>query len=71
MFLFDKRLRYQDNTLRFAILPTDTGWEVREERDSKVVKKVQLQDWHRVERARRTITIELRRLQQSGWSSAD
>ena len=69
MVLFDKRVRYQDNTRRFAILPTDTGWEVREERDSEVVKTVQLQDWHRVERARRSITIELKRLQQSGWAA--
>ena len=71
MFLFDKRLRFQDTTRRFAILPTESGWEVREERDSEVVKKVQLQDWHRVERARRTISIELKKLQQKGWSAAD
>ena len=71
MFVFDKRLRFQDTTRRFAILPTESGWEVREERDSEVVKKVQLQDWHRVERARRTISIELKKLQQKGWSAAD
>ena len=71
MFSFDKRLRFQDTTRRFAILPTATGWEVREERDSQVVKQVQLQDWHRVERARRTITIELKKLQEKGWAAAD
>lgn len=71
MFLFEKRLRFQDNTRRYSILPTDTGWEVREERDSEVVKKVQLQDWHRVERARRNITIELTKLEQKGWLAAD
>lgn len=69
MFSFDKRLRFQDATRRFAILPTESGWEVREERDSEVVKTVRLQDWHRVERARRTITIELRKLQQRGWQA--
>ena len=69
MFSFDKRLRYQDNTLRFSIIPTSDGWEVREERDSQVVKKLQLQDWHRVERARRSFTIELNRLQQKGWAA--
>jgi hypothetical protein len=41
---------------------------VREERDSEVVRKVQLQDWHRVERARRSIAIELADLQKQGWS---
>lgn len=69
--MFDKRLRFQDNTRRYAILPTDAGWEVREERDSEVVKTVHLQDWHRVERARRTITIELKKLEQKGWAAAD
>ena len=69
MFSFDKRLRYQDNTRRFSIIPIAGGWEVREERDSEVVKKLQLQDWHRVERARRTFTIELDKLQQNGWAA--
>ena len=69
MYLFEKRLRLEDNTRRYSIVPTDSGWEVLEERDSQVVKKVQLQDWHRVERARRNITIELDKLKQSGWAS--
>jgi hypothetical protein len=29
----------------------DAGWEVREERDNRVVRRAQLTDWHRVERA--------------------
>jgi hypothetical protein len=68
MVAFDKQLRHLDNTRRYSILTTDAGWEVREERDSQVVKKVQYQDWHRVERARRSITIELDDLQRKGWS---
>jgi len=68
MVSFDKQLKYLDNTRRYSILTIDTGWEVREERDSKVVKQVSYQDWHRVERARRSITIELDKLQSKGWS---
>jgi hypothetical protein len=68
MVAFDKSLRFLERTLRYSIEPTESGWEVREERDSKVVKKVHYQDWHRVERARRTIAIELDNLQQQGWS---
>ena len=68
MFSFDKCLKYQDNTRRYSIHITEVGWEVREERDSKVVKKVHYQDWHRVERARRSIAIELDHLQRDGWS---
>lgn len=66
--MFSKSLRYQEHTLRFSIATTDGGWEVREERDSRVVKTVQYQDWHRVERARRSIAIELDALQKQGWA---
>ncbi|MBY0495261.1 MAG: hypothetical protein K2Y23_13700 [Cyanobacteria bacterium] len=68
MFAFDKSLRFLDQTRRYSIAATDAGWEVREERDSEVVRKVQLKDWHRVERARRTIANELDTLQRQGWS---
>ncbi len=51
--MFSKSLRYQEQTRRYSIAPTDAGWEVREERDSELVKQVRYQDWHRVERARR------------------
>lgn len=68
MLAFDKSLRYLEKTRRYSIAATDTGWEVREERDSEVVRKVQYQDWHRVERARRHISLELDVLQRQGWS---
>ena len=68
MVAFEKRLRRQQHTLRFSIATTDTGWEIREERDSALVKQVHYQDWHRVERARRSMTIELDDLQREGWS---
>jgi hypothetical protein len=68
MVSFDRQLKYQDHTRRYSILTTETGWEVREERDSNVVKTVSYHDWHRVERARRSITIELDDLQRKGWS---
>ncbi len=66
--MFSKSLRYHEQTRRYSIAPTETGWEVREERGSEVVKQVHYQDWHRVERARRSITIELDDLQRQGWS---
>ena len=66
--MFSKSLRNKEQTRRYSIAPTDAGWEVKEERDSEVVKKVRYQDWHRVERAIRSITIELDDLQRQGWS---
>lgn len=65
--MFSKSLRYHEQTLRFSISATQTGWEVSEERDSQVVKTVQYQDWHRVERARRSIASELHELERVGW----
>ena len=64
---FVKSLRNQDQTRRYSINTTAEGWEVQEERDSEVVKRVRYQDWHRVERARRSISIELDALRQTGW----
>ena len=68
MFAFDKSLRYQEQTRRYSIATTETGWEVREERDREIVRTMHYQDWHRVERARRSITDELRALQEKGWA---
>jgi hypothetical protein len=66
--MFSKSVRFDQQTRRYSIAVTPTGWEVREERDSEVVKRVQYHDWHRVERARRSITIELAALRRKGWS---
>ena len=68
MLAFDKSLRFQHQTRRYSIATTTSGWEVREERDSEVVKTQHFQDWHRVERARRSIAIVLDDLQRQGWS---
>jgi hypothetical protein len=68
MLAFDKSLKYQEQTRRYSIAATDSGWEVREERDREVVRAVHYQDWHRVERARRSITHELRALREQGWA---
>lgn len=68
MYAFSKKLQLQQHTRRYSILAVDGGWEVREERDSEVVRKAQYHDWHRVERARRSITLELSELFDKGWS---
>jgi hypothetical protein len=64
---FVKSLRNQDQTRRYSIATTSTGWEVREERDSKVVRTEHFRDWHRVERKRRFIAMELNALRDNGW----
>jgi hypothetical protein len=67
MHAFAKSLRHREHTRRFSIVPVGVGWEVREEQDSRVVRRVHYTDWHRVERARRAFTIEVRNLQREGW----
>jgi hypothetical protein len=64
---FEKHLRYLDQTRRYSIVTTPTGWEVREERGNKVVRQENYRDWHRVERVRRSIVGELDALRAEGW----
>jgi hypothetical protein len=68
MYAFSRTLQYLEHTRRYSIAATEGGWEVREERDSQVVRQAKYQDWHRVERARRSITIELKELREKGWA---
>ena len=68
MYAFSRKLQYLDHTRRFSIAVTTEGWEVREERDTELVRQERYQDWHRVERARRSITIELKDLREKGWA---
>jgi hypothetical protein len=39
------------HTKRVTITRGPVGWELREEHDSHVVRRVTYRDWHRVERA--------------------
>jgi hypothetical protein len=64
---FEKSLRYLEQTRRYSIAPTASGWEVREERGEQVVRQELYRDWHRVERVRRSITVELNALRDKGW----
>jgi hypothetical protein len=65
--MFTRHLRNADHTRRYSIAETSAGWEVRKELDSQVVRSVEYHDWHRVERARRSITIEVNELEAAGW----
>jgi hypothetical protein len=65
--MFTRNLRNAEHTRRFSIETTDSGWQVSEEQDSQVVKRVEYHDWHRVERARRSIVTAMDQLQDAGW----
>ena len=65
--MFTRHLRNADHTRRYSIAETPAGWEVRKEHDSQVIRRVEYTDWHRVERARRSITLEVNALEAAGW----
>lgn len=43
---------------KFTVTRGEVGWDVREERDSEVVRRMTYTDWHRVERALRTFDLQ-------------
>jgi hypothetical protein len=65
--MFTRRLRNADHTRRYSIAETSAGWEFRKEQDSQVIRRVEYTDWHRVERARRSIALEVNALEAAGW----
>jgi hypothetical protein len=67
MYPFVKSLQKADHIRRYSIQPTSTGWEVREEQDSEIVRHSFYQDWHRVERAMQAFSLKLHVLREEGW----
>ena len=65
--MFTEHLRNAEHTRRFSIVATSSGWEARREEDSRVVRRVEYHDWHRVERARRSMAHEVSALEAAGW----
>jgi hypothetical protein len=69
--MFTKELRQAGHTRKFTIRESaGDGWEVREEQDSQLVRRVQYRDWHRVERARMRIDEQVSELEDRGWQSS-
>jgi hypothetical protein len=70
MYAFIKELRHRNHTRRYTIQPTESGWQVLEEQDSRIVRQACYTDWHRVERARRAFALEVSQLKAQGWEPA-
>ena len=70
--MYSRHFRRAAQTKRFSITDTDSsGWEVREEQNSLVVRIVRYDDWHRVERALLHFAEEAAALRESGWIEAN
>jgi hypothetical protein len=66
--MFTRELKQAGHVRRFTISEAHgDGWEVREEADSQLVRRVQYRDWHRVERARMRIDEQVTDLESRGW----
>jgi len=69
--MYLRNFRRAAQTKRFSITDTgSSGWEVREEQNSRVVRIVRYDDWHRVERALLHFAREAVVLRESGWTEA-
>ena len=65
--MFARALHKDQHRKRFSIVQNGRFWEVLEEQDSRVVRRMVYDDWHRVERAKRVIAQEVASLCQAGW----
>ena len=69
--MYARILRKADHITRFTIRQTGaSGWEVREEQDSRVVRTARYRDWHRVERAQMAFARQAALLEDAGWTEA-
>ena len=67
--MYARTFQKADRTRHFSITDAgNSGWEVREEADSRIVRRVLYTDWHRVERARLSFTLEASTLAEAGWT---
>jgi hypothetical protein len=69
--MYTRHFRKATHTRKFSITTAGaSGWEVREEQDSRIVRWVRYSDWHRVERARAAFALEAAILEESGWNES-
>jgi hypothetical protein len=68
MTMFAKELTYAGQTRRFVVSDDGiSGWEVRIEQDSRIVRQSRYTDWHRVERALSAMSEQIGQLEREGW----
>lgn len=66
-YAYAKHLHNDAHERRFLITIAAEGWEVVEEADRQVVRQVSYSDWHRVERAKRALLLQVDTLKAQGW----
>ena len=67
--MYQRTLSNAHQTRRFIIQRSPaSGWDVRDEQDSRVLRAMSYRDWHRVERARDAFAREAAALEENGWT---
>jgi hypothetical protein len=70
--MYSKTLTFHGQRRSFAVEPVAaSGWELRVEHDSIIVRRAHYSDWHRVERAVDALEREMRDLEARGWRPTD
>ena len=68
LHMYKASFRKQKHVRRFTIHHVQPGWEVRDENDAMILKRVIYQDWHRVERAIALFERQRAALEAAGWT---
>jgi hypothetical protein len=63
----DRHLNSRGRVHRFVVTRDLEGWEVREEKDSAILKRAHRKDWHRVETDIQLFEITALALKREGW----
>lgn len=64
-----RQLKKGSHIRTFVIAPgARTGWELQDWLGDEIVRRLELTDWHRVERARQTLDREVTVLTGQGWT---
>jgi hypothetical protein len=68
--MFVKELRQAGHVRKFSVKKLgESGWEVRDVQDERVLRQVYYNDWHRVERAVNMFNILIEDLESRGWAA--
>ena len=66
--MFSKTLTHAGHIRSFEVLAREAnGWELSVKEDTRLVRRTQYSDWHRVERAISAIRREVAALEDQGW----
>lgn len=66
--MYTRVFQKAEHIWKFTITPAgEAGWQIKDERDSEVVRSISCTDWHRVERARTAFARLAASLREEGW----